>query len=212
MVDEFEDIPTVLAKLNERVRDKRVFISGAFSSYAEKMEEYSHNFSRYATSALLGFDYRIVNGIGRRFGTHLIGYANEYLAKEGVKDIERHLIVRPFVGREEDSAQKKRLERQRIIGQCGAAIFLFGEHGGNKKAQKSGVMEEFEIARDQHKTIIPIAYPGMVSEIIWRQVKQNLTQYPYLEGKIDLLVSDYPLDKLSKLLVQILDSVLLSKQ
>ena len=73
-------------------------------------------------------------------------------------------------------------------------------------------MEEFEIARDQHKTIIPIAYPGMVSEIIWRQVKQNLTQYPYLEGKIDLLVSDYPLDKLSKLLVQILDSVLLSKQ
>ncbi len=212
LVDEFEDIPTVLAKLNERVRDKRVFISGAFSSYAEKMEEYSHNFSRYATSALLGFDYRIVNGIGRRFGTHLIGYANEYLAKEGVKDIERHLIVRPFVGREEDSAQKKRLERQRIIGQCGAAIFLFGEHGGNKKAQKSGVMEEFEIARDQHKTIIPIAYPGMVSEIIWRQVKQNLTQYPYLEGKIDLLVSDYPLDKLSKLLVQILDSVLLSKQ
>ena len=29
LVDEFKDIPTVLAKLNERVRDKRVFISGS---------------------------------------------------------------------------------------------------------------------------------------------------------------------------------------
>lgn len=212
LVDQYEDVPNVLAELNDRIRSKRVFISGAFSSYEEKIEEYSHNFSKYITAALLNSDYRIVNGIGRRFGTHLIGYANEYLAKEGVKDIERHLIIRPFVGREDDSAEKKRQERERVIGHCGAAIFLFGEQDFNGKAGISGVMEEFDIAHKQHKTIIPIAYPGMVSEAIWWKVRQDITQYPYLEGKIEMLTSCCSLDKLSQLIVQILDSVSVSKQ
>lgn len=212
LVDQYKDVPNVLAEVNERIRSKRVFISGAFSSYDEAIEEYSHNFSKHISTALLGSDYRIVNGIGRRFGTHLIGHANEYLAREGVKNIERHLIVRPFVGREDGSQEKKKLNRERVISQCGAAIFLFGEQDRNGEFGKSGVMEEFEIACQKHKTIIPIAYPGMVSEDIWRRVQQNLTHFPYLEGKLDLLNSNCPLDKLSLLIVQILDSVLVSNE
>lgn len=42
-------------------------------------------------------------------------------------------------------------------------------------------------------------------------VKQSITEYPYLEGKIDCLTSDYPVDKLAEIIVQILDSVLSSK-
>ena len=72
----------------------------------QKIEEYSHNLSRNLASSLLENDYRIVNGIGRRFGTHLIGYANEYLAKQGVKDIEKHLIVKPFVGNTQAAAEE----------------------------------------------------------------------------------------------------------
>lgn len=212
LVDQYEDVPNVLAEINERIRGKRVFISGAFSSYDETIEEYSHNFSKYISAALLGSDYRIVNGIGRRFGTHLIGHANEYMAREGVKNIERHLIVRPFVGRENGWQEKKKSDREQVINQCGAAIFLFGEQDHNGEFGKSGVVEEFEIACQQHKTIIPVAYPGMVSEYIWQLVRQNLTHFPYLEGKIDSLNSDYPLDKLSKLIVQILDSVLVSSE
>lgn len=211
LVDQYEDVPLVLKELNNRIRNKRVFVSGSFSSYGEQIELYSHNFSRQVTSALLASDYRIVNGIGRRFGTHLIGYANEYLAKEGVKDIERHLIVKPFVGHEIGSEEKKKTEREHVIGQCGAAIFLFGEQERNGMQGKSGVMEEFEIACQQHKTIIPVSYPGMVSETIWQQVSQNLTQYPYLEGKINMLTSSCPLGRLSQIIVQILDSVLESR-
>lgn len=207
LVDQYEDVPLVLKELNNRIRSKRVFVSGSFSSYEEQIERYSHDFSRQITSALLSSDYRIVNGIGRRFGTHLIGYANEYLAKEGVKDVERHLIVKPFVGRENGSEEKKKIEREHVIGQCGAAIFLFGEQDCNGMQGKSGVLEEFEIACQQHKTIIPISYPGMVSETIWQQVSQNLTQYPYLEGKIDMLTSSCPIGSLSQIVVQILDSV-----
>lgn len=206
LVDKYDDIPSILNELNERIRCKKIFISGAFSSSDLKIEEYSHSLSKSLTAFLLDKDYRIVNGIGRRFGTHLIGYANEHLAKQGVKDIERRLIVKPFVGIKEGADENKKLLREKVIGQCGAAIFIFGDINKNSDRQ-SGVMEEFEIACSQHKTIIPIAYPGMISEQIWRKVKCNLTQYPYLEGLIDLLTASESPEALSHRIVHILDSV-----
>lgn len=204
LVDKYEDIPLVLAELNERIRKRRVFISGAFSSYLPQIEEYSHDLSRNLTATLLENDYRIVNGIGRRFGTHLIGYANEYLAKQGVKDVEKHLIVRPFVSQGNNAAIEKRSLREEIISKCGTAIFVFGDQDG---INKSGVLEEFEIAHSQGKKIIPIAYPGMISETIWNIVKDNLTEYPYLEKKLKFLTSQESTDYVSNLIVQILDSV-----
>lgn len=207
LVDEYREIPILIKELNERIRNKRVFISGAFSSSDTQIEEYSHNLSRQLTADLFHKDYRIVNGIGRRFGTHLIGYANEYLAKQGIKDIEKYLIVKPFVGREENAAEEKKRLREKVIGQCGAAIFVFGEFDGNSVNNQSGVLEEFEIACEQHKTIIPIAYPGMISEVIWKKVKDNITLYPYLEKNIDSMTSEQSTEQLSKRIIHILDSV-----
>ena len=207
LVDEYSDIYSLIAELNNKIRNKRVFISGSFSSFEKSIEEYSHELSKKLSSKLLKNDYRIVNGIGRRFGTHLIGYANEYLAKQGIKDFERYLIVKPFVGNEKNSPIEKKRNREKVIGQCGTAIFVFGELDKNSLDKTSGVLEEFEIAKAQHKTIIPIAYPGMVSEQIWNEVEKNITLYPYLEGKLELLKSTNQLDSVLDLIIEILDSV-----
>ena len=149
----------------------------------------------------------IFQKIGRRFGTHLIGYANEYLVKEGVKNIEKHLIIRPFVGLGSESQKEKRCLREKIIGKCGAAIFVFGDNNKNMDASKSGVWEEFEIACQQHKTIIPISYPGTISEEIWKKVNSNITFYPYLEGKMQHLISTISTDETTKVIIHILNSV-----
>ena len=58
-----------------------------------------------------------------------------------------------------------------------------------------------------HKTIIPIAYPGMRSEVIWNQIKNNITQFPYLEKCIDSLTSKCDTNEIAKIIVYILDSV-----
>lgn len=207
LVDDYSDILSIIAELNHRIRNKRVFISGAFSSYEKEIEEYSHALSKTLSSQLLSNDYRIVNGIGRRFGTHLIGYANEYLAKQGIKDFDRYLIIKPFVGNKKDSPIEKRRSREKVIGQCGTAIFVFGDLDGNSINKTSGVLEEFEIAKKQHKAIIPIAYPSMISEQIWKDVKSHITQYPYLEGKLEFLNSHYKVDSLLEIILGILDSV-----
>ncbi len=207
LVENYSDIPIIMGELNERIRKKKVFISGAFSSIETKIENFSHELSRNLTSSLFDNDYRIVNGIGRRFGTHLIGYANEYLVKMGVKDIEKYLIIKPFVGNKEDSAETKKRSRENVIGQCGTAIFVFGEVDGNSVNTKSGVLEEFEIACKLHKVIIPVSYPNMISEDIWKIIKNNITEYPYLEKSIDLLMSTESTEQISKLIVHIIDSI-----
>lgn len=203
LVNEYKEVPIILAQLNQKIRNKRVFISGSFSSYESDIEQYSHDLSKELAFSLLGNNYRIVNGIGRRFGTHLIGYANEYLAKEGVKDIEKYLIVRPFVGKGQNAINEKRYLREEVIKKCGSAIFVFGDHTNTT----SGVMEEFNIACKQHKTIIPIAYPGMISDDIWKKVSENITLYPYLEGVINKLSSSETIETLYKTIIYILDSI-----
>lgn len=207
LVDDYTDILSVLGELNIRIRNKRVFISGAFRSFDKNIEEYSHNLSRSITSHLLANDYRIINGIGRHFGTHIIGYANEYLAKKGIKDKEKYIITRPFVGFGEESLEDKKKLREEVISGCGSAIFVFGDYDPSSPNPNSGVKEEYEIALKKHKTIIPIAYPGMRSELIWKEIKQNLTKYPYLEKSINLLTSNCDTEELAKIIVYILDSI-----
>lgn len=207
LVNEYTDIFFVMSELNMKIRNKKVFISGAFRSFDQKIEEYSHNLSRSITSHLLANDYRIINGIGRHFGTHIIGYANEYLAKKGIKDKEKYIMVRPFVSLGEKSLEDKKRLREEVIGGCGSAIFVFGDYDQNSPNPNSGVKEEFEISLKGHKTIIPIAYPGMRSELIWNEMKGDLTRYPYLEKSIHLLTSKCDTEELAKIIIYILDSV-----
>lgn len=207
LVDDYSDILDVLIELNQRIRNKKVFISGAFTTDDTVIEEYSHALSKSLTAKLFENDYRIVNGIGRRFGTHIIGYANEHLAKKGVKNTERYLMVQPFVGNKKESPLEKRQLREKVIGQCGAAIFVFGDIDKNSVDGTSGVLEEFEIAKAQGKIIIPIRSPGMISEKIWNETKRNITEYPYLEKVIDSLDTTTNPDMLSQLIVYILNSI-----
>ena len=68
-------------------------------------------------------------------------------------------------------------------------------------------MEEFDIACKQHKAIIPIAYPNMISDDIWNKVNESITSYPYLEGLINKLSSKEPIESLSKTIIHVLDSI-----
>lgn len=206
LVDEYKDITITIKELNEKIRKKKIFISGAFTRFDENIEIFSHEFSKYITEALYEKDYRIINGIGSRFGTHLIGYANEYLVRNGIKNIDKYLIIKPFVSNEENAKMSKRTTRESIIKQCGTALFLFGENDKNALNSESGVIEEFEIAKEQSKTLIPIAYSGMVSEILWKKTKSEITGFPYLEKVINELTNRQSPEKISKIVVNILES------
>ena len=90
----------------------------------------------------------------------------------------------------------------------GAASMLYeNELHELAESLESGVMEEFDIACKQHKAIIPIAYPNMISDDIWNKVNESITSYPYLEGLINKLSSKEPIESLSKTIIHVLDSI-----
>lgn len=132
---------------------------------------------------------------------------NNALKLHLIKDKEKYIIVKPFVGFGENSLENKKKLREDVIKGCGAVIFAFGDYNPDAPNPNSGVKEEFEIALKYHKTIIPIAYPDMRSEQIWLQIKNNLTLYPYLEKSILSLTSQNDTETLAKTIVYILNSV-----
>ncbi len=203
LVDDYKEMLEILSEINNQVRSSRVFISGSLGyDVSQKIENEIYEFLKAVAQTLFDKDLRIVNGVGRHFGVYLIGYADQYLLKKGVKDIDRHIIVRPFIEDSRDPFVSKSGTRREIIKDCGTAIFLGGQ--SSNSTHVSGVYDEFIIADNLGLVIIPIRCPDMASEQIWKHAKDNLTKYPYLEKSIDALTIETEPESLSKIILEII--------
>jgi hypothetical protein len=64
-------------------------------------------------------------------------------------------------------------------------VFIFGNRQDKQDKSKiilaDGMIEEFEIAKEQGKIIIPVGSTGGASAKIYDEVKSNIKEYPYLE-------------------------------
>lgn len=96
---------------------------------------------------------------------------------------------------------------------CYAAIFMFGRSETTTKEgsyettghYSHGVYQEFEIAKESGRIIIPIGSTGYEAKVIWNEVKNNINEYPYLSKKIDVLGSEKNPERLSKIILSILE-------
>ena len=68
-----------------------------------------------------------------------------------------------------------------------------------------GVYQEYLIAQRLGLCIIPVGSTGYESEIIWKEVKSQINRYYYLSKKIDLLMSEKDPEKLSKIIISIIN-------
>lgn len=75
-----------------------------------------------------------------------------------------------------------------MIDDAGVMIFLFGNKlVDGEVVHANGMLEEFYIARDTGKYIIPISSTGYVTEAIYKEVKSDLESYWYLQDSLDVL-------------------------
>ena len=111
------------------------------------------------------------------------------LYEDEQKDIDKRLILRPFpfkqlTGKEKEERQKK--YREDMISKCGFANFIAGNKnlGGVVENESKGVLEEFSIAKEMKKIVIPIGSTDFAASYIWNEVNQNLKDfYPRLITK-----------------------------
>lgn len=92
-----------------------------------------------------------------------------------------------------------------LITECRFSIFMFGQSPkGGIYVNSTGMLKEYELAKDLGKIIIPIGCTGYTAIEIWNDVKNNITLYPYLEKYIDILAVPFKKQNINQLVNVIL--------
>lgn len=200
LVDSYNDVPSIFDKIIARVRKHNIFISGRMGDVKPEVEEKACCLGRELSIGLLDARYKICTGMGRKIGYFIAGPSIQHLLEKGYKHIEQYLLVRPFD--DTMSEEHRTAYRRRLIDENNIVVFIYG-HSSNS-GRSSGMWEEYQIAKELGKIIIPIGSTGYESRYIWQDVKAHLTEYPYLETSIDDLGTEQNPKKIVSLVLKVI--------
>jgi len=185
LIDDFDDLPSILRELNYEIKRKNIFFSGVFERLPYDEDLFAQSVCSELSNVLLKNHFKLYTGYGRNFGNYLAGSSIQFLLSNNL-NIDKNIIMRPFL--QTMSSDDKKLHREMLINDCNIAIFMFGQSPENNiYINSTGMLKEFEIAKEMDKYIVPIGSSGYTAYEIWKDVKSNITEYPYLEKYIDLL-------------------------
>ena len=210
-----EDIHTLILRLNKKIRETKVFISGAFDTVPESVNQFADKLSSELVCRLYDNGFRISTGIGKRLGTFITGYAHQYLSERNILNTSKYLSMRPFPFHLDLSEELKIRYRKIMQADCSAAIFLFGQSLSTNRAggfsvtghYSQGVYMEYELAKRANLAIIPVGCTGYEARVIWNEVKEDINRYYYLSKKIDALNNEHDPAKISELIISILKDI-----
>lgn len=187
LLDSYDEIPKILSQIEKLHLNNSIFISGSISSYDDYWTESKVNSLCYSLSKeLVHQDYKVVSGFGLGIGSSIINGALDEIYKSKFKHINEHLSLHPFPQISDGKMNLKESwfkYRKNIISEAGICIFLFGNKLVNDKVViADGMMEEFDIAKELNKIIIPVGGTGGSAKEIFDLMEKENNQYEYLEG------------------------------
>lgn len=203
LLGDYSEIPDILAEIYARTIKRNIFISGRLDDYSDEVENFANKLLSQLSTTLLRNDLNICTGMGRKIGYFVAGPAIQYLLSNGITQLDKRIQVRPF----DDNLDANDFTKYRefLIKRNNFIIFVFGQKFIDGISRNSeGVIEEFEIAKKMGKIIIPIGSTGFTARLIYENVKQEIILYPYLEPYIDILGTENDINKLSKVVLQII--------
>ena len=208
LLDSYNEITEILNQVEQAHLMKNVFISGSINSPEgswdkDKVLEFPHNLSKF----LVKNNYKIISGFGLGIGSSIINGALEEIMTTKYKHIDEHLSLRPFpqiVSGKLSREELWRKYRETMISQAGIVIFIFGNKCiDNEIVPANGMLEEFDIACQLGKKIIPVGSTEGAAKIIYKKVKKDIDKYSYLKKHIIDLEKETDINKLVKLIYKI---------
>ena len=190
LVDNFDQITLMLKYIAKKLYLNSVFISGALNTdrpndYGEfqvlkpggglgKAERFIMKLSR----RLIDENYKIATGFGVGIGNYVVAGAYMIGDERRAIKIEDKLIIQPMVTVEgSDNTKIKEQIREKLIDQCGVVITVFGKNNkrltDKDKLKEDGTYQEYKIAKEKDKIVIPIGATGFTSSIIYNEEKDN---------------------------------------
>lgn len=195
LVDEYEEITEILRDIEKKNKLNKILISGSAAEYGGFLKDNAEQFLHEISKKLVSINCHIVSGFGVGVGSFVINGALEEIFKTKGKRIDDFLTLRPFPqatsGSNPDLKKLWTEYREDMIDVAGIIIFAFGnkENDEGQVVNANGVKEEFTIAKNQNKFIIPIGSTGYVAKEIFEEVKSDPKRYWYLQDSLDLLHS-----------------------
>ncbi len=203
MVKNYEEITESLKRILFKHKLNKILISGSAEKYGDMSTEEAIQFIYKLTRQLINKNFTIITGFGKGIGSHVISGAIEEIYENKHGHIGEYLIPRPFPFlslKEKKTVEITKNYRKSLINDCGVAIFIFGnkldEHTG-EIVNANGVYEEFELAKEMKKVIIPIGSTGFMSKIIWDYVNTHIDEFNYLKDSIEILKKEKEASKIS---------------
>ncbi|WP_337982726.1 SIR2 family protein [Lysinibacillus sp. C5.1] len=183
LVDEYEEITTILQHIENLVRRKNIFISGSASDFGEWGENKAFQFSTNLSKAIIRNGNNIVSGFGLGIGSCIIAGALEEIYERKEKHVEDRLKSRPFPQNSSGEIPLNELwtrYREEMLSNVGISLFIFG----NKKDKTTGetilangMEEEFNISIQNGSIPIPIGATGFTALRLWKIVMNDLEKY-----------------------------------
>ena len=132
---------------------------------------------------LINRGYNLISGFGLGIGSFVIVGAMEAAYSDEMADTDQRLILRPFPQGNAPTGMTIQefwgKYRKDMIAKAGFAIFLCGNVQDDKgnTVPASGVLQEFEIAKELGVYPIPVGATGHAAREIWNSVNTNLPSF-----------------------------------
>lgn len=177
LIDSYGDLTKILQQIEDRFRQRTIFISGAAHEYGTFTPALAEDFIRNLSRQIIEKEYKIVSGFGLGVGSHVITGVLHHIYENERQKLYDQLLLRPFPQGEKGAATWN-VYREDMISYAGAAIFLFGNKVKDGKLILSdGMRREFEIAKEQGLKLIPIGVTGYMAQELWTEMNEKLEAY-----------------------------------
>lgn len=174
-IEEFAEIDAILLELEAAVARRSVFVSGSYpedvrDDHRSRIEQIAAGVGQLIADRSL----RLVSGFGLTVGSAVVSGVLGQLYVLGTPSLDRSLYLRPFpqvTPEGFDETAFRRRYREDMMQQAGVCVFIGGtRHSDQGLESAPGVIEEYEIARELGKTIIPVASTGGAAADIWARL------------------------------------------
>jgi hypothetical protein len=216
LVDNYNEITLILQRIEDRFKQKTVFISGSVHHYGDIEPEKAEEFISSLSQSLIRSGFRIVSGFGLGVGSHVITGALDEIYMNQSQRMHDQLLLRPFPQGEKGKAKWEEYRRD-MISYAGIAFFMFGnktDPQGNIIAA-DGMRNEFNIAHEKGLKLVPIGATGFMAQTLWGEMNAALESfYPdvNVEFKAKFAALNAPVDDLSVIAKAVMDLLAVIKK
>lgn len=210
LIENYDKITEILKKIEENINKRKIFVSGSATEFTEPWnKEKAEDLVYSLAQTLIKKDYIIYSGFGNGIGSSVINGALDEIYKNKYKNINDYLCLRPFPQNISDPKKRKELftkYREDIIKDIGITIFLFGNKEVDGEIKNAdGCLEEFKLAKETGKIIIPIGSTGYVAKQILDEIKNGIEKYKYLKKYINDLETKTEKEEIIKIILKIIN-------